>query len=100
MSKLGKSKAFILTAVFLSSISTPAFAGDGEHRWFFPNHPRMRRVLKAAGFGVATGGLAAPLLGTTAATGAVLGAGEHATVRGVKDSHDIKHHRKLDHHFW
>ncbi|MBX9722694.1 MAG: hypothetical protein K2X81_14945 [Candidatus Obscuribacterales bacterium] len=100
MNRLGKARVFILAAIVLGSFSIPAFAGDAEHRWFFPNHPRMRRVLKAAGFGVATGGLAAPLLGTTAATGAVLGAGEHAAVRGVKDQRDIKHHKKLDHHFW
>ncbi len=73
---------------------------DGKHHWLFPNHPRLRRITKAAGFGVATGGLAAPFLGMSVAGGAVAGAAEHSAVRGVKDEHDLKKKGKLDRHIW
>lgn len=98
------SKSLIAFATALMSIcfavDCPAHAQDGKHHWLFPNHPKLRRITKAAGFGVVTGGLAAPFLGASAASGAMLGATEHATVRGVKDHRDIKKHKKLDNHFW
>jgi hypothetical protein len=86
----------------LWSLTAPVkvFAEDDKQHWFFPNHPRLRRIFKAAGLGAATGGLAAPLLGASVGGGMLLGAGEHATLRGVKDKHDMKKKHQLDHHIW
>ncbi len=93
----------VIALAILALVATSGLAGyaeDGKHHWLFNNHPRLRRITKAAGFGVVTGGLAAPFLGGAAATGAMIGATEHATARGIKDKHDLKHHKHLDSHIW
>jgi hypothetical protein len=77
-----------------------AVNGDGKHHWLFPNHPKLRRVTKAVGFGAATGGIIGPILGAGVVGGAAVGAAEHGTVRGIKDHHDMKKHGHLDHHIW
>ena len=77
-----------------------AVNGDGKHHWLFPNHPKLRRVTKAVGFGAATGGIIGPILGAGVVGGAAVGAAEHGTIRGVKDHHDMKKHGHLDHHIW
>jgi len=80
--------------------STTRQVNDGKHHWFMPNHPRLRRITKAVGLGVATGGIIGPILGTSVAAGAVAGGAEHGAIRGGKDHHDVKHKGKLDHHIW
>ncbi|HEY9719001.1 MAG TPA: hypothetical protein V6C69_16120 [Trichormus sp.] len=73
---------------------------DGKHHWLFPNHPRWRRIAKASGFGVATGGILGPILGVGAVAGATAGAAEHGGVRAWKDKHDVKRGKHLDQHIW
>jgi len=86
----------IVTAGSAQAARTKVTVTDGKHHWFLPNHPRLRRISKAMGCGLVTGGLAAPIMGGAVATGAVAGAAENGTVRGVKDTYDLKKHRKLD----
>jgi hypothetical protein len=101
-------QALSLSLLIACSAMIPCFAwpwnhssvNDGKHHILFPHHPRLRRITKAVGFGAATGGVLAPVLGVGAVAGATAGAAEHGTVRGVKDSYDTKHHKKLDSHVW
>lgn len=89
----------LILVFLLASTAIPDVQARDKHL-FLSNHPRLRRLVKAAGLGAVTGGLAGPILGKSAASGALLGAGEHAAVRGFKDHHDWKHRRKLDRHIW
>jgi hypothetical protein len=108
-----ESPRIVLTSLILASILVLAFhplsadaashaktVSDGKHHWFLANHPRWRRIAKAAGCGIITGGLAAPIIGGSVAGGAVAGAAENSAIRGLKDQHDIKKKGKLDNHIW
>ncbi|MGH9549885.1 MAG: hypothetical protein ACRD3W_10940, partial [Terriglobales bacterium] len=89
------SKAISLILI-VSSCFAAAYAHNGEkHHWLFPNHPHLRRITKAAGIGVATGGIGGVILGSGAMAGAMTGAAVHGTYRGVKDKYDEKHHHRL-----
>jgi len=58
---------------------------------FFQRHPVMRKAAKGAALGVVTGGLAAPLIGHSFASGAMLGAGRGAATPVVKDRWGKRH---------
>ena len=92
--------AIVAAALPAHCASNQEQIGDGKHHWLFPHHPRARRITKALGFGAATGGVLAPVLGVGVLAGATAGAAEHGAVRGVKDKHDLKKHKKLDTHIW
>jgi len=51
----------------------------------------MRKAAKGAALGVVTGGLAAPLIGHSFATGAALGAGRGAATPVIKDRWRNRH---------
>ena len=59
---------------------------------FFSRHPVMRKAAKGAALGVVTGGLAAPLIGHSVASGAMLGAGRGAATPVIKDRWKKRHH--------
>lgn len=70
----------------VTKAQTKGAVGDRKHHWLFPNHPRLRRITKAAGFGVVTGGLAAPLLGMSVVGGAAAGQPNTAQSEASKTS--------------
>ena len=74
----------LLVAVVISYLLPQSSIAEHKHL-FLNNHPRLRKTMKAAGIGVVTGGLAAPLLGHLMAGGAVLGAGKGAAVHSWRE---------------
>lgn len=52
---------------------------------FFSRHPKLRRVMKGAGVGIVTGGIGGIILGGSAMSGAVAGAGRGAAFTAAKE---------------
>lgn len=74
-----KQFTLVLTGLVAAYMMPLPSMADDDH-FFLKRHPKLRRTFKAAGIGVLTGGLAAPLLGHSVASGAALGAGKGAAV--------------------
>ncbi len=83
-----------MVITLISALPSPSSAEEEKKHFFFNNHPKIRRTMKAAGIGVMTGGMAAPLLGHSVATGAVLGAGKGAAVQSYKDKKKAKEKKR------
>lgn len=79
-----------LIALMVASIYPFSALAEKRKHLFLNNHPRIRRIVKAVGLGAVTGGLAAPLIGRSAASGATLGALRHGATRGYKEKRDMK----------
>ena len=86
-----------MVIILMGALPNLSSAQEEKKHFFFNNHPKIRRTMKAAGIGVMTGGMAAPLLGHSVATGAVLGAGKGAAVQTYKDKKKTKAKK---HHFF
>ena len=69
---------------------------DGKHHIIFPHHPHLRRITKAIGIGVVTGGIGGAVLGAGAVHGAMLGAAEHGGYRAWKERRAIKKQKKQE----
>lgn len=83
-----------MVIILFAALPMAASAEEEKKHLFFNNHPKWRKTMKAAGIGVMTGGMAAPLLGHSVATGAVLGAGKGAAVQTYKDKKNEKTKKK------
>jgi hypothetical protein len=68
-------------AIDFGNLDASAKSGEG----FFSRHPRWRRVVKGAGLGIVTGGIGGVVLGGSAMSGAVAGAGRGAAISGAKE---------------
>lgn len=79
----------------VASLFPVSALADRKHL-FLNNHPRMRRIVKAVGLGAVTGGLAAPIIGRSAASGATFGALRHGAVRGYKEKRAMKREGRRD----
>ncbi|MBX9568901.1 MAG: hypothetical protein K2X77_08395 [Candidatus Obscuribacterales bacterium] len=81
MSKIRFQVSFsLILCLALSTAPTQA----REKHLFLDSRPKLRKIVKAAGFGIITGGLSAPLLGHSVASGSLLGAGKGAAWQAWK----------------